>query len=95
MKDVEKKKMTKLLICQKKAVALGALVVLVGVAGYLNFVYDKSDGTQSTLNEYVETVKDIENEQQNAGEARERGRKKRRLFHVGENEPRNRAEREH
>ena len=50
MKDVEKKKMTKLLICQKKAVALGALVVLVGVAGYLNFVYDKSDGTQSTLN---------------------------------------------
>ena len=69
MKDVEKKKMTKLLICQKKAVALGALVVLVGVAGYLNFVYDKSDGTQSTLNEYVETVKDIENEQQNAGEA--------------------------
>ena len=42
---------------------------MVGVAGYLNFVYDKSDSAKSTLNEYVETVKDIENEQQNAGEA--------------------------
>ena len=69
MKDSEKAKTAKLLICQKKAVALGALVVLVGVAGYLNFVYDKSGGADSTLSEYVETVKDIENESQNAGEA--------------------------
>ncbi len=68
MKNFEKKKITKLLICKKKAVALCALVVLVGVAGYLNFVYDKS-GNKSTLSEYVETVRDIENEQENAGEA--------------------------
>ena len=66
MKGFKGKEMTKMLICRKKAVALGALVVLVGVAGYLNFVYDKSgNGAQSTLTEYVETVKDIENEQEN------------------------------
>ena len=70
MKGFKGKEMTKMLICRKKAIALGALVVLVGVAGYLNFVYDKSgNGAQSTLTEYVETVKDIENEQENAGEA--------------------------
>lgn len=53
-------------IQKKKIIVALSLILVVGVAGYLNFMYDNSEET--TLNDYIETVKDIENEEENAGE---------------------------
>lgn len=53
-------------IYNKKLIVALSLVVIVGVAGYLNFMYDASE--QTTLNDYIETVQNIENDEENAGE---------------------------
>ena len=50
-------------IQKKKIIVALSLILVVGVAGYLNFMYDNSGET--TLNDYIETVKDIENEEEN------------------------------
>ncbi|MBE7038554.1 MAG: SpoIIIAH-like family protein [Ruminococcaceae bacterium] len=56
----------KMHIYNKKLIVALSLVVIVGVAGYLNFMYDASE--QTTLKDYIETVQNIENDEENAGE---------------------------
>lgn len=56
----------KMHICKSKLIVAATLIVMVGVAGYLNFMYDNSE--EKTLDEYIETVKDISEEEENAGE---------------------------
>ncbi len=62
----EKKEGKKMDITKKKLIVSGALVVMVGVAGFFNFMYDSSG--EKSLDEYIETVKDINEEEENAGE---------------------------